>query len=87
LAVGPDHAVEEGEDDEEKGKDIGDYGEGRCEGTNPLAPISKLAPLIPKSSSGSSELGSYLPRHADEEIILAIETAPEVPALDKRIAF
>jgi hypothetical protein len=80
LAVGPDDAVEEGEDDEEKGEDIGDYGEGRREGTNPLTPISKLALLIPKNSSGSSELGSCLPRHVDEEIILALETAPEVPA-------
>jgi hypothetical protein len=62
LAVRPDHTVEEGEDDEEKGKDIGDYGEGRREGTYPLAPVSKLALLIPKSSSGSSELGSCLPR-------------------------
>ena len=80
MAVGPDDAVEEGEDDEEEREDIRDYGEGRCEGTNPFAPINKLALLIPKSSSASSELGGYLPRYADEEIILALETALEVPA-------
>ena len=80
MAVGPDDAVEEGEDDEEEREDIRDYGEGRCEGTNPFAPINKLALLIPKSSSASSELGGYLPRYADEEIILALETASEVPA-------
>ena len=80
MAVGPDDAVEGEEDDKEEREDIGDYGEGRCEGTNPFAPINKLALLIPKSSSASSELGGYLPRYADEEIILALETASEVPA-------
>jgi len=80
LAVGPDDAVEEGEDDKEKGKDIRDYGEGRREGTYPLTPVSKLALLIPKSSSGTPGLGSCLPRHPDKENFLTLQRAPEAPA-------
>ena len=87
MAVGPDDAVEEGEDDEEEREDIRDYGEGRCEGTNPLAPISKLALLIPKSSSASSEQGAVSQDTRTKKLFWLLRQLSRFRLLDKRIAF
>jgi hypothetical protein len=87
LAVGPDDAVEGEEDDKEEREDIGDYGEGRCEGTNPLAPISKLALLILKVRREARSYGVVSQGTRTKKLFWLLKQLPRFRLLDKRIAF